>query len=75
MIRNDERRITDSFELSCWRRLLRIPWPGRIANRSVIDYIYYNPTRHINKQATTGIVQSYHAKRKYIEKVHYVVNG
>ena len=38
-IRKAERRIIDSFELWCWRRLLRIPWTARITNKSVIDEI------------------------------------
>ena len=37
-IRNAERRRIDSFELWCWRRLLRIPWTARITNnKSVIE--------------------------------------
>ena len=26
----------DAFELSCWRRLLRIPWKGRRSNQSIL---------------------------------------
>ena len=33
------RRRIDSFELWCWRRLLRIPWTARITNKSVIEEI------------------------------------
>ena len=35
-IRKAERRRIDSFELWCWRRLLRIPWTARRTNKSVI---------------------------------------
>ena len=38
-IRKAERRIIDSFELWCWRRLLRIPWTARRTNKSVIGEI------------------------------------
>ena len=39
MIRKVERRRIDSFELWCWRRLLRIPWTARRTNKSVIEEI------------------------------------
>ena len=38
-IRKAERRRNDSFELWCWRRLLRIPWTARRTNKSVIEEI------------------------------------
>ena len=38
-IRKVERRRIDSFELWCWRRLLRIPWTARRTNKSVIEEI------------------------------------
>ena len=38
-IRKAERRRIDSFELWCWRRLLRIPWTARRTNKSVIEEI------------------------------------
>ena len=31
-IKKAERRRTDSVELWCWRRLLRVPWTERISN-------------------------------------------
>ena len=30
---------TDSFELWCWRRLLRVPWTARRSNRSILKEI------------------------------------
>ena len=39
MIRKVERRRIYSFELWCWRRLLRIPWTARRTNKSVIEEI------------------------------------
>ena len=35
-IRKAERRRIDSFELWCWRRLLRIPWTARRTNKSLM---------------------------------------
>ena len=29
----------DAFELWCWRRLLRIPWPARRSNQSILKEI------------------------------------
>ena len=34
-----ERRRIDSFELSCWRRLLRLPWTARRQNQSILKEI------------------------------------
>ena len=31
-----EHRRIDAFELWCWRRLLRVPWPARISNQSIL---------------------------------------
>ena len=32
-------RIDDSFQLCCWRRLLRVPWTGRRSNQSILKGI------------------------------------
>ena len=34
-----ERQRTDAFELSCWRRLLRVPWTARRSNQSILKEI------------------------------------
>ena len=34
-----ERRRTDAFELSCWRRLLTVPWTARRSNQSILKEI------------------------------------
>ena len=34
-----ERRRIDAFELWHWRRLLRVPWPARISNQSILKEI------------------------------------
>ena len=32
-------RIIDSFELWCWRRLLRVPWTAKRSNQSILKEI------------------------------------
>ena len=34
-----ERQRIDSFELWCWRRLLRVPWTARRSNKSILKEI------------------------------------
>ena len=34
-----EHRRTDAFELWCWRRLLRVLWPARRSNQSILKEI------------------------------------
>ena len=34
-----ERKITDAFELWCWRRFLRVPWTARRSNQSILKEI------------------------------------
>ena len=31
---------TDAFKLWCWRRLLRVPWPARKLNQSILKEIF-----------------------------------
>ena len=38
-IRKAECRRIDSFELWCWRRLLRVPWTARRSNQSILKEI------------------------------------
>ena len=38
-IKKDEYRRIDSFELWCWRRLLRVPWTARRSNESILKEI------------------------------------
>ena len=38
-VKKAECRITDAFELWCWRRLLRVPWTARRSNQSVLKEI------------------------------------
>ena len=38
-MRKAERQRIDAFELWCWRRLLRVPWPTRRSNQSILKAI------------------------------------
>ena len=38
-IKKAERRRIDAFELSCWRRLLRVLWTARRSNQSILKEI------------------------------------
>ena len=38
-VKKDEHRRIDAFELWCWRRLLRVPWPARRSNQSMLKEI------------------------------------
>ena len=38
-VKKGERRRIDAFELWCWRRLLRVPWPARRRNQSILKGI------------------------------------
>ena len=39
-IKKTEHWRTDTFELWCWRRLLRVPWSGRRSNQSILKEIH-----------------------------------
>ena len=38
-VKNAEHRRIDAFELWCWRRLLRVSWPARRSNQSILKEI------------------------------------
>ena len=38
-IKKAECRRIDAFELWCWRRLMRVPWPARRSNQSILKEI------------------------------------
>ena len=38
-IKKIEPQRTDVFELSCWRRLLKVPWAARRSNQSILREI------------------------------------
>ena len=42
MVKKAECRRIDAFELSYWRKLLRVPWTARRSNRSILKEINLN---------------------------------
>ena len=38
-VKKAERQRIDAFELWCWRRVLRVPWPARRSNQSILKEI------------------------------------
>ena len=38
-IKKAEHRRIDTFELWCWRRLLKVPWTARRSNQSILKEI------------------------------------
>ena len=38
-IKKAEQQRINAFELSCWRRLLRVPWTARSSNQSILKEI------------------------------------
>ena len=38
-IKITEHQINDAFQLSCWRRLLRVPWTAKRSNQSILSEI------------------------------------
>ena len=38
-VKKAERQRIDAFELSCWRRLSRVPWTARRSNQSILKEI------------------------------------
>ena len=38
-VKKAEHRRIDGFEVWCWRRLLRVPWPARRSNKSILKEI------------------------------------
>ena len=38
-IKKAEHQRIDAFELSCWTRLLRVPWAARRSNQSILKEI------------------------------------
>ena len=51
-IKKAEHQRTDTFELWCWRRLLRVPWTARRSNQSILKEINpeYSLERRMLKQ-------------------------
>ena len=68
-VKKSESRKTDSFELWCWRRLLRVPWTARRSNQSILKEI--SPGCSLERtdgEAETPILWPPHAKSWLIGK-------
>ena len=64
-VKKAESRRIDTFELWCWRRLLRVPWTARRSNQSILKEI--NPgisleERKLKAKAETPVLWPPHAK-------------
>ena len=59
-----EHQRIDTFELWCWRRLLRVPWTARISNQSILKEIVSYVTTWMNLEDISEICQSH--KDKYM---------
>ena len=61
-INKAEHQSIDSFELWCWRRLLRVPWPARRSNQSILKEI--NPGISLEEMmlSETPVLWPPHAK-------------
>ena len=53
-VKKPEHQRTDAFELWCWRRLLRVPWPTRRSNQSILKEDSL-PTEPPQKPKNTGV--------------------
>ena len=63
-IKKAEHRRIDSFELWCWRRLLRVPWTARRSNPSILKEISPGCSfiERADVEAETPILWPPHAK-------------
>ena len=64
-----ERQRMDAFELSCWKRLLRVPWTAKRINQSILKEI--NPEYSLEEpdaEAETPILEPPDAKNWLIGK-------
>ena len=63
---------TDAFELSCWRRLLRVPWTARMSNWSILKKsilnIYWKDWCWSSNTLATWCKELTHQKRSWCWK-------
>ena len=63
IIKKAERQRIDTFELWCWRRLLRVPWTARRSNKSILkeispDYSWEGLTLKLKLQSFSHLMQT-----------------
>ena len=67
-IKKAEHLRIDAFELWCWRRLLRVPWPARRSHQSILKEI--NPEYSLegpDAEANAPILWPPNVKSGFIE--------
>ena len=67
-IRKTEHQRIDSFELWCWRRLLRVPWTARRSNQSILKEMNPEYSQEQDAEAEALILWPPDAKSWLIEK-------
>ena len=55
-IKKAEHQRRDTFELWCWRRLLRVPWTARRSNQSILTEIHPGCSGRTDAEAETSIL-------------------
>ena len=63
-VKKAECQRIDAFELSCWRRLLRVPWTARRSNQAILKEI--SPGN--DAKAEAPVLWSPHVKSCFIGK-------
>ena len=61
-IKKVEHRRIDTFELRCWRRLLRVRWTARRSNQFILREISPEITKRTDAEAEAPILWPPHAK-------------
>ena len=61
-VKKAECRRIDTFELWCWRRLLRVPWTPRRSNQSILKEINPGCSLEVLAKAETPILWPPHVK-------------
>ena len=75
-VKKAEHRRIDIFELWCWRRLLRVPWPARRSNQSILKEISPGCSLEgLMAKAETPILWPPHAKSWFIGKTGLGAGG
>ncbi|GFR93476.1 endonuclease-reverse transcriptase [Elysia marginata] len=74
-MRHSERKKIDSFELWCWRRLLRIPWTAKRTNVSILEEI--KPAQSLESLIVKQklVFWPHYEKTKQSRKINYAWDG
>ena len=67
-VKKAERWRSDTFELWCWRRLLRVPWTAKRSNQSILKETSPGCSWRTDAEAETPILRLPHAKSWLIAK-------